>query len=49
MMGQVVKLDKTADAAHAAEQARLAAANDAIQVPGIHREFDSAKCGDSVD
>jgi glucose/mannose transport system permease protein len=29
MMGQVVKLDKTADAAYAAEQARLAAANDA--------------------
>ncbi len=40
MMGQVVKLDKTADAAHAAEQARLAAANDAsIPAPRPRRKL----------
>ncbi|RZT10771.1 carbohydrate ABC transporter membrane protein 2, CUT1 family (TC 3.A.1.1.-) [Duganella sp. CF402] len=39
MMGQVVKLDKTADAAQAAEQARLAAANDAsIPMPRPRRK-----------
>lgn len=40
MMGQVVKLDKTADAARAAEQARLAAANDAsIPTPRPRRKL----------